>query len=222
MPKINNTTDVEKPKKMRGVYKSGNKYKVILTVDGKRHQYGPYKTERQAAEAYDKYALEFFKERAKLNLSENKLKKERKDPQNKRGTVTPIVQRKVANSQEWKCNLCKELLDETYQIDHAIPLFLNGKDEIDNMQALCNTCHQFKTEFLDRKSIKELVESGRTIDKSDVENLQEFHKNKLVKKSNSNTIQKQPSRKQNDEDVEMAESDSLNMHINGFKISITK
>lgn len=220
MPKIINTTDVEKPKKMRGVYKSGNKYKVILTVNGKRHQYGPYKTEQKAAEVYDKYALEFFKERAILNLSENKLKKERKDP-NKRGAVTPIVQRKVANSQEWKCNLCKELLDETYQIDHAVPLFLNGKDEIDNMQALCNSCHQFKTEFLDRKSIKELVDRGENVDKVDVENLQEFHKNKLIKKSNLKTIKKQTN-SQNNEDVEMTESDSLNMHINGFKISITK
>ena len=31
------------------------------------------------------------------------------------------------------------------QIDHIVPLFLGGKNELNNLQSLCNSCHQHKS-----------------------------------------------------------------------------
>ena len=37
------------------------------------------------------------------------------------------------------------LLDCTYEIDHIKPLYLNGTNNVDNLQALCRNCHGKKT-----------------------------------------------------------------------------
>ena len=51
----------------------------------------------------------------------------------------------VASNQNWRCNHCKSLLNFTYEIDHIIPLFKGGNNEINNLQALCRNCHGIKT-----------------------------------------------------------------------------
>ena len=51
----------------------------------------------------------------------------------------------VAASQQWKCNDCKNILDATYEIDHKIPLYKGGNNEIENLAALCRNCHGKKT-----------------------------------------------------------------------------
>ena len=66
------------------------------------------------------------KNTAKRNLSESKKKV-------------------VASNQSWKCLGCQNLLDATYEIDHIIPLYKNGTNDIDNLQALCRNCHGKKT-----------------------------------------------------------------------------
>ena len=37
------------------------------------------------------------------------------------------------------------LLDATYEIDHIIPLYKGGNNEISNLEALCRNCHGNKT-----------------------------------------------------------------------------
>lgn len=59
--------------------------------------------------------------------------------------VTNGMKKKVAAEQRWQCNICTTLLDETYEIDHKIPLFKNGSNERWNLQALCAGCHARKT-----------------------------------------------------------------------------
>jgi len=207
--------------KLRGVVKSGsNRFFAQLTLNGRRKKFGPFKNERDAAKEYDKQALELFKGRARLNYGVNPLKK----TENKRGVMTSIVQRKIANSQSWKCNLCKEQLDPNFQIDHAVPLFLNGSDDIDNMQALCCSCHQFKTEFLDRRVIKEMINNGKYVDKTVVEELQNIHKNKLVNKFTvaektvaEKTVEKPIAEKMADKPAEKC----IEFSINGIKICIS-
>ena len=69
----------------------------------------------------------------------------------KRKKMTEPQRRKIALRQNFKCanpdGKCK-LTDslEEYDVDHVIPLFLDGDDEEWNMQALCPACHRRKTE----------------------------------------------------------------------------
>tara|TARA_B100000131_G_scaffold256870_1_gene251710 strand:+ start:129 stop:497 length:369 start_codon:yes stop_codon:yes gene_type:complete len=51
----------------------------------------------------------------------------------------------VASNQKWNCNICKNMLDETYEIDHIRPLYKGGTNNIINLQALCPNCHRKKT-----------------------------------------------------------------------------
>lgn len=45
-----------------------------------------------------------------------------------------------------KCALCNESLKKgSYEIDHKIPLFNNGLDEVENLQPLCKSCHKEKS-----------------------------------------------------------------------------
>ena len=71
----------------------------------------------------------------------------------KRKKMTEPQRRKIALRQNFKCanpdGKCK-LTDslKEYDVDHVIPLFLDGDDEEWNMQALCPACHRRKTENL--------------------------------------------------------------------------
>ena len=83
-----------------------------------------------------------------------------KKPVTKAGAVTkpgrpylsPFVKKQVAARQKWRCAICKQLLTETYEIDHILPLH-TAKCEADrrrlnqpaNLQALCRTDHLSKT-----------------------------------------------------------------------------
>lgn len=51
----------------------------------------------------------------------------------------------LAYSQNWKCNICKEHLPPMFEIDHIVPLCLNGSNNIQNLQCLCAKCHNIKT-----------------------------------------------------------------------------
>ena len=69
----------------------------------------------------------------------------------RRPYISPLVKKRVAARQGWRCALCREILDETFEIDHRTPLFRGGHptDEA-NLQALCKRDHMFKTAVLDR------------------------------------------------------------------------
>ena len=58
--------------------------------------------------------------------------------------------RKIAERQNWKCagdtcNLPGKL--EAYDLDHIVPLWKDGEDTEDNLQALCPACHRKKTDL---------------------------------------------------------------------------
>ena len=70
----------------------------------------------------------------------------------RRPYVSPLVKKRVAARQKWRCAMCKEILDETYEIDHKIPLFQGGHPtQESNLQALCKRDHMFKSSVLDRQ-----------------------------------------------------------------------
>lgn len=55
------------------------------------------------------------------------------------------VRNLVAAQQGWQCNVCNELFQYTFDLDHVTPLFKGGADAICNLQALCVYCHRDKT-----------------------------------------------------------------------------
>ena len=63
----------------------------------------------------------------------------------RRPYITPLVKKRVAARQKWRCASCKSLLDETYELDHVRPLFKGGTNAENNLQALCKRCHMLKS-----------------------------------------------------------------------------
>ena len=59
--------------------------------------------------------------------------------------VTALMKKRIAASQSWKCGLCTNTLDETYEVDHRIALFNGGSNDPSNLVALCPHCHRKKT-----------------------------------------------------------------------------
>ena len=80
------------------------------------------------------------------NLKGNKLSRAVKRPY-----IAPLVKKRIAAKQRWRCAICKQLLDETFELDHIRPLFKGGHptDE-SNLQALCKRDHLFKSAVSDR------------------------------------------------------------------------
>ena len=89
----------------------------------------------------------------------------------------------IAYKSQYKCNSCKMLLPPTFEVDHIIELQDGGKDEYNNLQALCPNCHALKTRanVLRRdKSFKE--EFGKRFDIMQTNAFKEFeYKPKLSK-----------------------------------------
>lgn len=65
-------------------------------------------------------------------------------PQNKR-SVSETKKKYIASKQGWRCSKCNQVLDATYEVDHIIPLYKGGSNEVSNLEALCRNCHGQKT-----------------------------------------------------------------------------
>ena len=75
----------------------------------------------------------------------------RQKPRARRPYISPLVKKRVAARQGWRCANCKQLLDETFELDHKTPLFRGGHPTAEeNLQALCKRCHMFKSAVTDR------------------------------------------------------------------------
>lgn len=65
-----------------------------------------------------------------------------KTPKRKYSTTHRIH---IAYKSKYKCNKCDILLPPEFEVDHIKELRDGGKDEYDNLQALCPNCHAEKT-----------------------------------------------------------------------------
>lgn len=63
----------------------------------------------------------------------------------RRRRATAHEKRIVGARAKWRCEGCQQLLDETFECDHRVPLWAGGDDTLDALQALCATCHRKKT-----------------------------------------------------------------------------
>lgn len=69
----------------------------------------------------------------------------------------------IMYSQKYQCNICKDLLHPSCEIDHIKPLCNGGKDILENLQALCGNCHNIKS-YKERNTIKK--DKDKNINKS--------------------------------------------------------
>lgn len=69
--------------------------------------------------------------------------------------------------QQWKCIECRNVLSDKFEVDHRVPLFKDGPDCLENMDAICQECHSFKTqeENLTRETTELLVKTRTWITK---------------------------------------------------------
>ena len=58
----------KKDVKYKGVYKIGNRYRAQLRIDGKTHNQGTFDTPKEAAQAYDRAAIQAGRPTSKLNF----------------------------------------------------------------------------------------------------------------------------------------------------------
>ena len=63
----------------------------------------------------------------------------------RRPYITPLVKKRVAAKQKWRCASCQSLLDETFELDHRLALFAGGTNSESNLQCLCKRCHVMKS-----------------------------------------------------------------------------
>ena len=60
----------------------------------------------------------------------------------KRKRFSPLVSKQVAARQHFRCYICKRLFDDQlWDLDHIVPLFRGGSNELSNVRALCRACH---------------------------------------------------------------------------------
>lgn len=59
--------------------------------------------------------------------------------------VSGRTKKDVAAKAGWKCETCARTVNANFEIDHKVPLFLGGTNEVDNLQLLCPDCHRTKT-----------------------------------------------------------------------------
>ena len=63
---------------------------------------------------------------------------------NKR-SVSESKKKYIASQQGWKCAMCSNILDATYEVDHKVELQYGGSNHVSNLAALCPNCHRRKT-----------------------------------------------------------------------------
>lgn len=86
----------------------------------------------------------------------------------KRKQISQIDRKKILFDQKYICNFCDKMLDPNHEFDHIIPLYCGGLNKYKNYQALCKECHQYKSDFLDERIIKPMVEKNRKYDPSKI------------------------------------------------------
>jgi len=59
--------------------------------------------------------------------------------------VSSLTKKIIASNQLWKCGMCADTMDYAYEVDHHIPLFKGGSNDVSNLIALCRNCHGKKT-----------------------------------------------------------------------------
>ena len=82
-------------------------------------------------------------ELAKLKQENFRMSEYLKNPNRRK--VSNRMKKEVAARARWKCEICKIIVNANYEIDHIIPLYHAGDNNLENLQCLCPDCHRTKT-----------------------------------------------------------------------------
>lgn len=189
-------------RKYIGVYLTkDNQFIAKLNFQGQRFEFGPFKTEEQAARHYDievlkrdpnRTALNFPSEDREMmniakrlkalrrkfdkNFGRKDLSAKQKNKDKYMREKFPLVMRnKICAKQKWKCNYCQDVLSDKIIIDHMVPLFLGGSNHTYNLQALCPSCDRFKTSYLDHKVLKPMNQEQQITPKDVIKVQKEYY-----------------------------------------------
>ncbi len=55
-------------------------------------------------------------------------------PDRSKRSVSAAMKKRVAARQQWKCAMCGNTLDETYEVDHEVALYMGGTNDIENLR----------------------------------------------------------------------------------------
>ena len=184
-----------------------NAWYAILSSQYRKYYSSNYQTESEAAEAYDMLLMEHRRTSSLYNFEKNKpitktMRKDIKPPSRKRKSNTQLknkqnhkkttikhnnrikfpqwMRNKVCSTQEWNCNLCCNRFSDAMIIDHIIPLYLDGSNNINNLQGLCPSCDKFKTHYLDNQVIKPAIFADKNISSSEIIQIQKMKYNNIL------------------------------------------
>lgn len=76
-----------------------------------------------------------------------------KPPLCRRQKIPKLTERTVMFEQDYKCNTCKVKLPTTWQMDHITRVEHGGTNSRANLQILCDSCHNKKTEMENKKAL---------------------------------------------------------------------
>jgi hypothetical protein len=60
-------------------------------------------------------------------------------------SVSETKKKYISAQQGWKCHHCKQQLSAFYEVDHIVPLYKGGSNNLNNLVSLCRECHSKKT-----------------------------------------------------------------------------
>lgn len=110
-----------------------------------------YRTKQEKSDFVSNYFenlceyMEKGKVTRKQMKSGSKLKK-KKTPKKKRKSISKSIRHEVFKRDNYKCVECGATKEKTVlHIDHIIPVFQGGSDELDNLQTLCEACNLAKS-----------------------------------------------------------------------------
>ena len=66
--KLIKSMSIYRKSKFRGVLRKGKRWQVFIMINRNKNYIGNFKTEEEAAKVYDEYAMEFHKDKARLNF----------------------------------------------------------------------------------------------------------------------------------------------------------
>ena len=67
-------------------------------------------------------------------------------------SVSETKKKYISAQQGWKCGHCQQQLSSTYEVDHIVPLYKGGSNDLTNLVSLCPNCHRNKTSMDRMKS----------------------------------------------------------------------
>jgi 5-methylcytosine-specific restriction endonuclease McrA len=127
---------------LTGVFKVGN-WVVYKSFNGLQYVYKRVRPDQLD----NQYTLDELKSTPYVIITEeeyDELKNNCK-PKCVKRNVSSLTKKIIASNQSWKCGICNEIMDYAYEVDHHIPLFKGGSNDVSNLIALCRNCHGKKT-----------------------------------------------------------------------------